>query len=126
MVPIGRCMCKAGHEAVENGTVCREQLGVQPECRTQLSSASLCFENISAPILQEQLPAALSSFIKLWTAGENAPFLVIHQLQHLPLCGRDLAWPPSLRRPKTCFVISFPDDSVFIDHALALSGPPSV
>uniref|UniRef100_A0A674AZE6 receptor protein-tyrosine kinase n=1 Tax=Salmo trutta TaxID=8032 RepID=A0A674AZE6_SALTR len=23
MVPIGRCMCKAGHEAVENGTVCR-------------------------------------------------------------------------------------------------------
>lgn len=23
MVPIGRCMCKAGNEAVENGTVCR-------------------------------------------------------------------------------------------------------
>ncbi|XP_053704171.1 ephrin type-B receptor 2-like isoform X2 [Synchiropus splendidus] len=23
MVPIGRCMCKAGHEAVNNGTVCR-------------------------------------------------------------------------------------------------------
>ncbi|XP_035239183.1 ephrin type-B receptor 2-like isoform X3 [Anguilla anguilla] len=23
MVPIGRCMCKAGYEAVENGTVCR-------------------------------------------------------------------------------------------------------
>uniref|UniRef100_A0A8C7JUZ1 receptor protein-tyrosine kinase n=1 Tax=Oncorhynchus kisutch TaxID=8019 RepID=A0A8C7JUZ1_ONCKI len=23
MVPIGRCMCKAGHEALENGTVCR-------------------------------------------------------------------------------------------------------
>ncbi|XP_073732225.1 ephrin type-B receptor 2b isoform X1 [Misgurnus anguillicaudatus] len=23
MVPIGRCMCKAGHEAVDNGTVCR-------------------------------------------------------------------------------------------------------
>ncbi|XP_066547440.1 ephrin type-B receptor 2 isoform X6 [Amia ocellicauda] len=23
MVPIGRCMCKAGHESVENGTVCR-------------------------------------------------------------------------------------------------------
>uniref|UniRef100_A0A6Q2YI66 receptor protein-tyrosine kinase n=1 Tax=Esox lucius TaxID=8010 RepID=A0A6Q2YI66_ESOLU len=23
MVPIGRCMCKAGHEAVENGTACR-------------------------------------------------------------------------------------------------------
>ncbi|XP_055787879.1 ephrin type-B receptor 2-like isoform X4 [Salvelinus fontinalis] len=23
MVPIGRCMCKAGHEVVENGTVCR-------------------------------------------------------------------------------------------------------
>lgn len=23
LVPIGRCMCKAGFEAVENGTVCR-------------------------------------------------------------------------------------------------------
>ncbi|XP_017565165.2 ephrin type-B receptor 2 isoform X2 [Pygocentrus nattereri] len=23
LVPIGRCMCKAGHEAVENGTICR-------------------------------------------------------------------------------------------------------
>uniref|UniRef100_A0A4W4F067 receptor protein-tyrosine kinase n=1 Tax=Electrophorus electricus TaxID=8005 RepID=A0A4W4F067_ELEEL len=23
LVPIGRCMCKAGHEAVENGTVCK-------------------------------------------------------------------------------------------------------
>lgn len=23
MVPIGRCMCKAGNEPVENGTVCR-------------------------------------------------------------------------------------------------------
>lgn len=26
MVPIGRCMCKAGYEAVENGTVCRGML----------------------------------------------------------------------------------------------------
>ncbi|KAG7274925.1 hypothetical protein CRUP_036818 [Coryphaenoides rupestris] len=26
MVPIGRCMCKAGNEAVENGTVCRVAL----------------------------------------------------------------------------------------------------
>lgn len=23
MVPIGRCMCKAGHESVENGTICK-------------------------------------------------------------------------------------------------------
>ncbi|TSM04817.1 Ephrin type-B receptor 2 [Bagarius yarrelli] len=30
LVPIGRCMCKAGHEAVENGTVCK---GVQKEQR---------------------------------------------------------------------------------------------
>lgn len=26
MVPIGRCMCKAGHEPVDNGTVCRGKL----------------------------------------------------------------------------------------------------
>ncbi|MBN3325863.1 EPHB2 protein, partial [Atractosteus spatula] len=27
MVPIGKCMCKAGHEAVENGTVCKGYCG---------------------------------------------------------------------------------------------------
>lgn len=26
MVPIGRCMCKAGHEPVDNGTVCRGKI----------------------------------------------------------------------------------------------------
>ncbi|KAF3697397.1 Ephrin type-B receptor 2 [Channa argus] len=26
MVPIGRCMCKAGYEAVDNGTTCREKV----------------------------------------------------------------------------------------------------
>ncbi|KAB0366324.1 hypothetical protein FD754_010480, partial [Muntiacus muntjak] len=30
LVPIGRCMCKAGFEAVENGTVCRVSLGFLP------------------------------------------------------------------------------------------------
>uniref|UniRef100_A0A3Q3FD96 receptor protein-tyrosine kinase n=1 Tax=Labrus bergylta TaxID=56723 RepID=A0A3Q3FD96_9LABR len=33
MVPIGRCMCKAGHEAVDNGTVCRVGLGCYTRCR---------------------------------------------------------------------------------------------
>lgn len=48
LVPIGRCMCKAGFEAVENGTVCRgkghsragapEVHGVDMGCRIEPGS----------------------------------------------------------------------------------------
>ncbi|CAL8352095.1 unnamed protein product [Gadus morhua 'NCC'] len=38
MVPIGRCMCKAGNEALENGTVCRGPLcGCTPQSHGSIS-----------------------------------------------------------------------------------------
>uniref|UniRef100_A0A3B4H9I2 receptor protein-tyrosine kinase n=1 Tax=Pundamilia nyererei TaxID=303518 RepID=A0A3B4H9I2_9CICH len=44
MVPIGRCMCKAGYEAVANGTVCKgkkECLPMLPQTRTKCPGQSL-------------------------------------------------------------------------------------
>ncbi|KAA8593568.1 hypothetical protein FQN60_009684 [Etheostoma spectabile] len=53
MVPIGRCMCKAGNEAVENGTVCRARslqsgaMLLQPSTTT--SSMCACNYHTSPP-----------------------------------------------------------------------------
>ncbi|KAJ6658770.1 hypothetical protein lerEdw1_019691 [Lerista edwardsae] len=47
LVPIGRCLCKAGHESVENGTVCRGTTGVLNT--SDISNALLSRERRPSP-----------------------------------------------------------------------------
>ncbi|KAI7795158.1 putative ephrin type-B receptor 2 [Triplophysa rosa] len=44
MVPIGRCMCKAGHEAVDNGTVCRAVSSAPQNVISSVNETSLMLE----------------------------------------------------------------------------------